>query len=293
MKRSLLWIALLMSISSHAVADVVPTPGSKDARMRTVTYDPSQVARVLTAVGSALVVSFSPDESITAVAVSDSKDLMAIPRGNFLFMKAKTSLPAQPVIVLTSGPNGMRRYVFEVETATQAESAADSPDIFYSVEFDYPEDRAAARKAAQRNRRAVEEQGAIARELAGSHDDERGAAGIPHAKGARNFHYVARGNQTLLPVEVYDNGYSTVFRFAGNMRIPAIFRINPDGSEATANYSVKGDSVIVGAVASGWRLRDGNTVLCVLNRAYDKIGSSPGTNTTSSRVERVTEDAPK
>jgi type IV secretion system protein VirB9 len=46
------------------------------------------------------------------------------------------------------------------------------------------------------------------------------------------------------------------------------------------------------AVARQWRLRDGNTVLCIFNEAYDAIGDNPGTGTISPDVDRVTKDAP-
>jgi type IV secretion system protein VirB9 len=111
--------------------------------------------------------------------------------------------------------------------------------------------------------------------------------------GDRNWHYIAQGDRSLLPLEVFDNGYSTVFRFPGNVRIPSVFVINPDGKEATPNYAVKGDLVQVDSVARGWRLRDGQTVLAVWNRAFDPVGKNPETQTTSPNVQRVIKDAPQ
>ena len=105
--------------------------------------------------------------------------------------------------------------------------------------------------------------------------------------GSRNWHYVAQGDRSILPLEVFDNGFSTVFRFPGNVRIPSVFVINPDGKEATANYAVKGDLVQVDSVARAWRLRDGQTVLSIWNQAFDAIGQNPETGTTSPNVQRV------
>ncbi len=111
--------------------------------------------------------------------------------------------------------------------------------------------------------------------------------------GDRNWHYVAQGDRSILPLEVFDNGFSTVFRFPGNVRIPSVFMIDPDGKEATANYAVKGDLVQVDSVARGWRLRDGQTVLCIWNRAFNPVGQNPETGTTSPNVQRVVRDAPQ
>jgi type IV secretion system protein VirB9 len=96
----------------------------------------------------------------------------------------------------------------------------------------------------------------------------------------------------LLPLEVFDNGYSTVFRFPGNVRIPSIFVINPDGKEATPNYAVKGDLVQAGSVARGWWLRDGHTVLAIWNQAFDRVGRNPETQATSPNVQHVVKDPP-
>lgn len=295
MNIRILVFGLLACVSAQAVAEESPIAGRKDPRMRSIAYDPNQVVRLSTGVGATLVVTFSSNEKITAVAVTDSKDLAANPRDNYLFMKSKNPLPPQPVVVLTEGPKGLRRYVFEVETVAMAGLTADKSDLYYSVEFTYPGDAAAARAMASKRRLAEQ------RERAAQLQDRAAEAALNRAHdaaqdpliGTPNWHYVGQGDHTLLPLEVFDNGYSTAFRFPGNTRIPGIFRLDPDGKESTANYSVKGDYVIVGAVAAGWRLRDGNTVLCIWNRAYDKIGTSPGTGTTSPDVKRITKDAPQ
>jgi len=260
--------------------------------MRYVPYDANQVVRLSTAVGATLVVTFASDETVTAVAVTDSKDLAAMPRGNYLFFKSRAALSPQPVVVLTSGSHGTRRYVFDVSTFVATTMTADNPDIYYSVQFTYPADI-----AAQQKQKAIANAAAWRRErerLLTEERIERARAALADPFiGTRNWHYVAQGDRSLQPLEVFDNGYSTVFRFPGNMRIPAIFMLNPDGKEATANYAVKGDMVIVGSVARGWRLRDGNTVLCIWNQAYNPIGNNPDTGTISPDVERVVRDSPQ
>lgn len=275
----------------HAFAEEAPAAGRKDPRMRSVVYDPDQVVRLSTGVGATLVVTFAATEKITTVAVTDSKDLVASPRENFLFVKSKVALPPQPVIVLTQGPKGTRRYVFEVETVTMVGLTADKSDLYYSVQFSYPRDDADAR-AEDEKRRQADRRGRAA-DLALN----RGHDGVTDSNAATsaspNWHYVGQGDQTLLPIEIFDDGYTTSFRFPGNTRVPGIFRIDPDGKESTANYTMKGEYAVVGSVAAGWRLRDGNTVLCIWNRAYDKIGTSPHTGTTSPDVTRVTKEPPK
>ena len=265
--------------------------------MRYVAYNEGQVVHLSTAVGATLVVGFGPKETVTSVAVTDSKDLKAAPNGNFLFFKSAEALPLQPVIVLTSSEAGTRRYVFEITTfgAPDLSAAAAAHGIYYSVQFTYPADEAARKRALWAAQAAKDKAAAQAREaqaqLQLAHYQMEEQARDPFS-GNRNWRYVAQGDVSILPLEVFDNGHSTVFRFPGNVRLPAIFIINPDGKEATPNYSVKGDLVQVDAVASGWRLRDGQTVLCIWNRAFDPVGQNPGTGTTSPNVERITKEAP-
>jgi type IV secretion system protein VirB9 len=98
---------------------------------------------------------------------------------------------------------------------------------------------------------------------------------------------VAQGDRSLAPLAVWDNGYSTVIQFPGNTRIPSIFVIDPDGKEATATYSVDGNTVQIGQTAREVRLRDGDTVLNIYNLGYNTVGGNPDTGTTSASVKRV------
>ena len=295
--RPIAFVLLCASaLVSSAWAEEYPIPGRQDARMRYLAYDPNQVVHLSTAVGATLVVGFGPKEMVTAVAVTDSKDLKAMPKGNFLFFKSQEALALQPVIVLTSTEGGeMRRYVFEITTVPAQSLAVNAPGIYYSVQFTYPADEAVRQRAQAEAQAAKEQAEAQARaaqlQLQAAHHQMERQARDP-LSGDRNWHYVAQGNRSLLPLEVFDNGYSTVFRFPGNVRIPSVFVINPDGKEATPNYAVKGDLVQVEAVARGWRLRDGDTVLGVWNQAFDPVGRNPETQTTSPNVQRVVRDAP-
>lgn len=292
MRHHLFAFLLSVLVVAPAWAEETPVPGPQDPRMRYVPYDPDQVVRLSTAVGATLVVSFASTETVTAVAVTDSKDLEAMPRGNYLFFKSQKALLPEPVIVLTSGDAGTRRYVFDIVTTDGTDLGPDNLNVYYSVQFTYPLDEAAQRRrqaavnaaAAQQRREALKAEAAV--QLV--HDEMNN----PFI-GPRNWHYVAQGDHSLLPLEISDNGYSTVFRFPGNVRIPSIFMLDPDGKEATANFSVKGEYLVAGMVAPGWRLRDGNTVLCIWNRAYNPVGENWGTGTVSPDVQRIVKNPPQ
>ena len=73
--------------------------------------------------------------------------------------------------------------------------------------------------------------------------------------------------------------------FPDLQQVPSPFRLDPDGKEATADYSVHGDTVIANGTAQEWRLRDGGTVLEVWE------GATPETGTASAQVKRVLKGA--
>jgi type IV secretion system protein VirB9 len=217
MKRLVSALLCAAVLASPAWAEQDPVPGEQDARMRYLAYDPDQVVHLSTAVGATLVVGFGAKETITAVAVTDSKDLKAMPKGSFLFFKSKEALPLQPVIVLTSTEGGqMRRYVFEITTVPAAGLGVDAPGIYYSVQFTYPAEEAEQRRALAAAQAAKNHAAWRAREaqhqLQRAHQQMEQRARDPFS-GDRNWHYIAQGDRSLLPLEVFDNGYSTVFRF--------------------------------------------------------------------------------
>ncbi|GAN82297.1 TrbG/VirB9 family P-type conjugative transfer protein [Acidocella aminolytica] len=274
-----------------ADADQTPDAGHYDSRMRYVAYNPSQVVHLSTIIGATMVVSFAPDETVTSVAETDSLHLAAVPKGNYLFLKPSAALKLQPIIVLTQRQDGaLRRYVFEIETVDAPSTADGAAGIFYSVQFTYPADAAkaaAARAAADAKKVAALNRLALARATqTAAQSALQNEQTNPYA-GPRNYKYVAKGDRSLAPLAVWDNGYSTLLQFAGNARIPSIFVIDPDGKEATASYAVSGYIVQLDQTAREWRLRDGGTVLDIYNLGYQSVGGNPETGTTSPDVSRV------
>jgi type IV secretion system protein VirB9 len=280
-------LIVMLAFTVPAFANELPQHGAQDTRMRYVPYDPGQVVHLSTEINATLVVGFSDKETVSAVAETDTTHLSAAPKGNYLFLRPIAALSLQPVVVLTTLPDGkMRRYVFEVETVTTPSMGNGVASVYYSVQFTYPQDIAAADAA----KAAAAEDARLKAVQAAQQAQVQSALQKPvvdlNADG-RNWRYVARGDRSLTPIAVFDNGYSTVFRFPENERIPAIFVVNPDGEEATAPYSVTGGYAQVGMTAREFRLRDGNTVLEIFNLGYDTMGINPATGTVSKDVERV------
>ena len=281
----------LALLSAPCHADQLPKRDQYDSRMRYVPYNEGQVVHLSTLVGATLVVGFSDKETVSAVAETDTVHLASVPKGNYLFFKPGAALSLQPVVVLTTLPDGKsRRYVFEIQTVTAPSMANGSAGVYYSVQFTYPEEMQKAD--------AAKEAVAVQARLAAAATAEQARAQyllqkptLDPSDARNNWRYVARGDHSLTPIAVFDNGYSTVFRFPQNERIPAIFVVNPDGKEATAPYSVSGGYAQVGLTAKKFRLRDGGTVLDVYNLGYTTMGINPASGTVSADVQRVVKGA--
>jgi type IV secretion system protein VirB9 len=315
MKTFVIGAAFTTCLVGQALATQQPNPGNADSRVRNVNYDPANVVELWSTPGAVMVIQFADDEMVGDVAASDSHSLKAEPRANYLFFKFVGWLIPEPVIVLTKLPSGkLRRYALQVETHPQICSNSTSPpivqasangdpppvaaqnlkhisadalgpdaDVDYSVVFHYPGDelaqrRAAAKAASDRYRKKRAGRMLNAATTFGTQD--------PYS-GNRNLRYMWRGDVSLLPRWVWDNGYSTAFVFPAQQRIPAVFRVDPDGKEATADYSVHGDTVIAPGTAREWRLRDGATVMEIYDLGYNPIGETPGTGTVSPYVQRT------
>jgi type IV secretion system protein VirB9 len=292
LRKCLLMGAVLSAMLNHwANAEQIPLGGYDDSRMRVVPYNSNQVVHLSTVVGGILVISFAPTETVTAVAETDSTHLSADPKQNYLFLKPSAALPMQSLIVLTQLADGsLRRYVFEIQTVNAQTMADNTPGVYFSVQFTYPEDEEAAAAAAAAAEAAKTAQlNAAALKKA----NQTAATAILDAQrtnpfvGRRNYNYDARGDKSLAPTTVWDNGYSTVMQFPGNVRIPSVFVIDPDGKEATTTPSISGSTVEIGLTSKEFVLRDGSTVLDIFNRGYNTVGNNPGTGTTSSQVLRV------
>jgi type IV secretion system protein VirB9 len=273
--------------------------------MRVVTYDPDQVVDLHAAVGDTIAVQFADTEAVTDVAASDRADMKIAPDSSVLFLKPERAMASQPVFVKTRRQDGsMRLYTFQwqavdatpspalatpsahgaslVRAAIPRAAAASAPaptpadHAYYVVRFIYPADEAAARVAAARKAAAER---AVARAKAAL------AAAPPLA--APNYRYVAQGDANLVPDRVSDDGQSTFLHFPGNVRMPAVYVIAPDGKEALANYSVEDGTITVHQTARAFRLRDGDTVLNIWNQGWDPVGTNPGTGTVSPNVVRT------
>ncbi|RST26394.1 conjugal transfer protein [Sphingomonas ginkgonis] len=278
--RTILLLAAAIGAGAAAPALAqTPTQSGPDARIREVVYTDGNVIRVRSAFRTATQIEFAPGEIIKFVAMGDTVSWEVAPADNSLFVKPRERAGATNLIVVTDFQGTKRNYTFELS----AVATARSPGTFFKVRLRYPEYEAA-------QARLTQQRAQLAAALAAQNGAIKAALDIGVLEGTRNLSYKVQGSPELQPSEVSDNGQFTVMRFPNQREIPAIFTVNPDGSEATASFDVRDEFVVVHGVYKEMRLRRGKVVLCIYNESPSFYGRDPKTDTASEAVERTTEN---
>jgi len=99
--------------------------------------------------------------------------------------------------------------------------------------------------------------------------------------GTMNYSWQKRGDMTISPWRIWDNGTFTCLRFPSNAARPVIYEILPDGTESMVNWHQVNDIVVVHGVSREFRLRLNNLVLALRSKApntgwYNYNGTTTG-----------------
>ena len=246
-------------------AELVPAPGSVDARVRVVPYDPDQVVRLRAYVGYQIHFQFAEGEEFVGLGAGDTKALDAGAERNHLMLKPLAPVMATNVTIVTN------RRVYHFDYSARARAPGPRDDVIYSVRFVYPADD--ARRLAEAGERQR-----LSQRLA------QGGASRP-----RNLDYWFCGSPSLRPVTAYDDGVQTRLRFGARSEFPTLYVQNDDDSESVLNFTVtEDDEVVIHRVARRFVLRRGQLVGCVENRAFDGGGERLRSKTVVPGVERRT-----
>lgn len=270
---------LAVAMPTIASAENTPRPVPADHRVREVNYSDQNVIAIRSAFRTATQIEFAQGEVIKFVAMGDTVSWEVAPAENSLFIKPRERASGTNLIVVTEYAGLKRNYTFALSVAPNSRAA----ETYYKVRVRYPEQEAAALREANARRQ-------LAQVLEQQNGAMKAALDLGVLEGTRNLNYTVQGASAIQPSEVTDNGQFTVLRFPNQREIPAIFTVNPDGSEATASFDVRDEFVVVHGVFRELRLRRGKVVLCIYNDNPNFYGRDPKTDTASEVVDRQTED---
>jgi len=194
-----------------AVGQVLPQPGNGDPHIQTVQYNANQVVQLQTAPGYELTVGLAADDAIESVAVGDSADwqVSASHSGDHLFIKALQGGVGTNMTVVTDN----RVYVFDLVSLSSP-----SPNMAYTVQFDYPATAPAS----------------------GSSDP-----GVPKKVVGE---YIVHGDHALSPEAISDDGEHTYIVWPAGASLPATYFRDDNGVETLANGHMRMGSYVIDSV---------------------------------------------
>jgi type IV secretion system protein VirB9 len=291
--RTVLALAIAFAVSAPAFALQIPHSCGRDPHVQCATYDPNQSYRVATAAGSAVFIQFEPGEKVIehGAGMGDKKAWSLAVNDSGALLKPVAPQPETNFLIVTN------RRVYSISLAAET---AGQPATWI-LRFDYPDTHEKAASAQLRRQQAV----TAALEGASRNPMPRAplpggrtaflatlqAVGNPGTQlpadagaGAANMQYMMRGDQALAPTLLWDDGRFTYFKYSTTRDLPTIFTKLPDGGEATVNFHMEGDTIVVHEVSKEFVIRYGKSVLGIRNDGYspdghfDASGSSvPGT----------------
>jgi len=263
-KTAILALALAACARPAAALDE-PIPSAYDPRVKSVTFNAGDVVQLNTVVGVATHIILEKGETYITHAFGDSDAYAFVIKKHHIFIKPKAERADTNLIVVTD----RRSYKFRL---TYRRTRADAT---YELAFVYPE------TTTQLNR-----------EAAARAEIERS---FNKGVDAYNLAYAMSGDTAIAPVNVWDDGRFTSFKFAANTDLPAIYAVDADGNESIVNRTTvgEGNSIIVThKVNPKWILRLGDQALAVFNKSYDAAGTSNTSRTASNAVQRVSVAVP-
>jgi type IV secretion system protein VirB9 len=250
-------VSLILAIwLGSAIAEIAPSPGLIDSRIRSIPYSGDEVYRLMGFVGYQTDLEFEAGESFVGLGAGDIEGISFVAQDNHLFLKPKAGKVGTNLTILTS------KRAYHVDYSASSHPPDATEPVTYVLRFIYPP---VAKNEADITTRT-----------------------LAHAEAARprNIDYWFCGSPSLEPIAASDDGVHTRLTFAAKAEQPAIFVLNEDSTESLLNFSMEEGDVIVHRVARRLILRRGNLAGCVVNKGYVGGGDRLKSNTVSENVER-------
>jgi len=223
-----IFIAGIINITSYAAS--LPRGVAADQRVKVVQYDPNNIVILKGRYGYQTQITFAPNESVQSVSIGDSMAWLAVPINNNLFIKPVAESTTNMTVLTNTNS-----YNFQLDSSITRVVPT------YKLQFTYSD---------------------------GGYDQ----TGTPNAVATFdpeqiNWKYSFTGDKSLAPLEAFDNGQFTYFKFknGGMSHLPSVFIVDKNRNETLVNYHIQGKYMVVNTIAKQFTLRDGDYVSSVYN----------------------------
>jgi type IV secretion system protein VirB9 len=210
--RAGLFASTLLAAGAPLMAQVFPMPGPETPRIQTAEWRPGQPV-VLTALPqTALTVMLEPGESVQRATLNGSTAWAVAVSAEADSLQITPGPGAMPANLAVE--TDRRAYSFILETGDGLQAA-----YLVRLRFDGAQDVAALQPPIPTD----------------------GLSGLDWA-------YRLRGDRSVRPVSIRDNGEKTVIEYAPGQALPAVFAIGPTGAEEVVDGYMRGGLFIIDRV---------------------------------------------
>ncbi|WP_234028755.1 TrbG/VirB9 family P-type conjugative transfer protein [Pseudoblastomonas halimionae] len=229
--------ALLLALVALPPA-LSPSPAqAQDPRLVEIYYDEGRVVRLEGRTNVQAMIVFGEDETIENIGIGDSNSWQVTPnkRADRVFVKPLSEIAMTNMTVVTN----KRTYLFDLVSNPR------NPPV-YMLRFVYPDE--------------PEEEAEDAGPAPSASAAELAAANDPYAvvdPATLNTLWSRRGDETLMPERIYNDDEATFIAWNAEQPIPAILLRNDQGEEGPANYTLRGETIVVEGVPPLIVLRNG------------------------------------
>lgn len=246
----------LLSIFSVPVAraEQRSTPLAINPHIRIMPYSKDEVHRYTGFYDYASCIVIEPGEEVKSLAIGDPSAWKVDIVGNRIFIKPIQQDASTNAILTTD------RRDYHLSLHASEATGPDDKNLAIETRFVYPESGFNAG-------------------INGGIDSSLPDLTDP---GRLNFQYATMGNDNIKPVKVYDDGKFTYLEFSPyNVNLPAVFKVDSDGTEALVNVRTIRDSqglkrvLVVEQLAPLLTLRYGEDYVCVKNGRMPYIYKKP------------------
>ncbi|WCR53605.1 MAG: Type IV secretion system protein virB9 [Wolbachia endosymbiont of Ctenocephalides orientis wCori] len=224
MYRILLVLALLMSNNVSAFVD---NSISVDSRIKTFVYSPNEVFAFVFSQGYYSCIEFAKGEKVKNIAVGDAASWQINPSDNKLFIMPFEASGKTNMIITTTKK---RNYVFDLiarpnynkQSEDDDKKVSDKKgshdysaekDMSYIIRFYYPQDEDEFDMDVKEFSPSTQAQ----------YVSDQPEKVIEENDTKYNYTYIDDGdNEDIVPIELFDDGYLTYFKFRDNNKIPQI-----------------------------------------------------------------------